>query len=263
MLAQPLNALCLLAVGGFFIRLKWKVLGQKLMNAALLAIVLLGILPVGPGLMVWLERQFPTPTALPAKIDGIILLGGAFESYLTEKTGHIVSNDQVDRALCFAELAKKYPEATLVFSGGQGDIMNPDAMESRDAEMFFNLAGLGGRKTLYEIQSRNTYENGLFTKELLKPLPGQNWVLATSAYHMPRSVGVFEKIDFPVIPYQCDPRTDGTYDMSYRFPSVAGNYGSLNIALKEIIGLVTYYFTGKSAFIVPPAGVRLRYESQP
>lgn len=254
-LAQPLNALCLLALTGLAARAVSPKQGQAIMNFALMAILLFAVVPVGPLALTWLERQYPTPRSLPEKIDGVIVLGGGFESYLTQTTGHIVANDSVDRVFCFVEIAKKNPEAKLVFSGGSGDILHPDAMESLDARMFFHLAELDSAKILYETQSRNTYENAYYTKEMVKPKAGENWVLVTSAYHMPRSVGIFEKLGWKIIPYQCDPRTDGTYGIGGSLPSATGNFSALNIAVKEIIGLIVYRLTGKSAFIIPPGSV--------
>lgn len=254
-LAQPLNALCLLAVLGLLLHFIRPRAGQAVMNAALLLILFFGIVPVGPLALVWMERHYPAPTFLPERVDGIIVLGGGFDSYLTQKTGHIVANDNVDRFFCFAELAKKNPAAKLVFSGGQGDILNPDAMESHDARLFFKMAGLEDAGILYETQSRNTYENGLYTKEMVKPQEGENWVLITSAFHMPRSVGVFEQLHWKIIPYPCDPKTDGSYDLTRRLPGVSANFSALNLVTKEIIGLIVYKLTGKSAFILPPGSV--------
>jgi uncharacterized SAM-binding protein YcdF (DUF218 family) len=251
-LVQPLNALCLLAIVGLLVCLRWPRAGQGMMNAALILILIFGVFPVGPWALTWLERQYPTPQTTPTKIEGIIVLGGAFESYLTAQTGHVVANGQVDRLFCFIELAKLHPEAKLVFSGGSGDILNPEALETDDAKAFFRLIGLYDREIIYESQSRNTYENAVYTKDIIKPRKGSEWILVTSAYHMPRSVGIFEKVGWPIIPYQCDPRTDGSYNLSYRFPSITGNFSALNIAVKEILGLIVYYTTGKSAFILPP-----------
>lgn len=254
-LIQPLNALCLLALTGLAARAVWPREGQAMMNFALILILFFGVVPVGPLALTWLERQYPAPRTLPEKIDGVIVLGGGFESYLTQTSGHVVANDNVDRVFCFIEIAKKHPQAKLVFSGGSGDILHPDAMESLDARLFFHLAGLDGAHILYETQSRNTYENATFTKDMVKPQAGENWVLVTSAYHMPRAVGIFEKLDWKIIPYSCDPRTDGSYSIGGALPNVSGNFSALNIAVREIVGLIVYNLSGKSAFIIPPGSV--------
>ncbi len=259
-LAQPLNALCLLGAVGLLVRPYRKRAGQAMMTAALALILFFGGLPIGPLLVTWLERQYPPPASIPEPVHGVIVLGGAFESHLSSATGQIVANDQVDRMLCFVDLARKYPGAKLVFSGGAGDILNPDALESDDARKFLQLAKLD-RPVIYEEKSRNTYENVLYSKEIVKPEAGENWVMTTSAYHMPRSVGIFEKAGWHVVPYQCDPKTDGTYNLFHRMPNIVGNFHLLNLAFKELLGSFVYYVTGKTAFILPPSRVPSRNEN--
>lgn len=256
-LIQPLNALCFLAIIGFLIRFKRNLAGQKIMNAALIMIVAIGVLPIGPALITFLERQYPTPASLPERIDGIIVLGGAFEARLSETTGHIVANDQIERMLCFVDLAKQHPSAKLVFSGGTGDMLYPDAKESVAAKKFFNLAGLNDKAILYESKSRNTYENVLYSMQMLDPSNAENWVVITSAFHMPRSMGIFTHFGWKVIPYQCDPKTDGRYTFLKTLPNISGNLYLLNVSLKEIIGSIVYYITDKSAFILPSSSVKV------
>lgn len=255
-LVQPLNAIALLLVLGGLTRLLFsEKIGLFLMRAGLTLFLVFGLLPVGPALVTWLERQYPTPQAIERNVDGIIVLGGAFDSYLTAKTGHIVANSQIDRMFCFIELAKQYPSAKLVFSGGPGDIVNPDAMEGNDARAFFDLTGFSDRTIIYEEKSRNTYENAIFSKDLVKPEPSEQWAVTTSAYHMPRTMGIFEAAGWAVTPYQCDPKTDGSYDFFNRLPSISGNFMMLDIAVKEILGSIAYYLSGKTAFIIPPARI--------
>jgi uncharacterized SAM-binding protein YcdF (DUF218 family) len=243
-LVQPLNALCLLAIFGALLGLRWKKLGQRICYTALCLIVILGLVPIGPVLVGWLERQYPAPQTLPAKIDGVIVLGGAFESALTASTGQIQVNDQMERMLCFLELSQKYPQAKHVYSGGSGDLLNPNAREGDDARAFFTLVG---QKTpvIYEEKSRNTYENVLYSKEIVTPHGNETWIVVTSAYHMPRAMGIFAKQNWPVIPYPCDYKTDGTYDFFHRLPNAAGNFYMLNIAIKEILGGIVYRLSGK------------------
>ena len=55
-----------------------------------------------------------------------------------------------------------------------------------------------------ERRSRNTQENAEFSKALVAPKEGERWLLVTSAFHMPRSVGLFRKAGFAVEPYPVD-----------------------------------------------------------
>ncbi len=252
-LAQPLNALCLLGLlGAILYRTRWMDAGQRIMNLALTGILVFGLLPIGPLAVGWLERQTPGPEYLPQKVDGIVLLGGAFEPHLSEKNGQIIMNAQASRAVCFLGLARMYPKAKLVFSGGSGDLMNPQARESGAAEAFFKMAGLANRNIVYESNSRNTFENAVYTKELVKPKKDENWILVTSRFHMPRALGIFKQQGWDVLPYGCDPKTDGDRGVFLRAPNVLRNFTDLNITIRELIGSVVYYVTGKSAFILPP-----------
>ncbi len=69
--------------------------------------------------------------------------------------------------------------------------------------------GVPDDRMSFEDRSRDTWENAVFTKELVQPKPGERWLLVTSATHMPRSVGIFRKIGFDVIPYPVDYQTGG------------------------------------------------------
>lgn len=259
-LVMPLNALCLLALAGFMLW-KFKVKGGKCMVMTSMAgILIFGILPVGPIMVTWLERQYPPKQELPGGVDGMIVLGGMFESYLSKTHNQISLNDHADRIVCFAELAKKYPRAKKIFSGGSGDYLHPETMESNDAKEFLKLIGLE-RGILYESKSRNTYENVLYSKELANPKKGETWLVITSGYHMPRTMGIFEKLEWPVRAYACDQKTDGTYSVLERMPNVTYNFTMLNIAVKEILGSIMYRITGKSAFILPPPPIPLSYET--
>ena len=59
----------------------------------------------------------------------------------------------------------------------------------------------------------NTEENARFAKAVADPKPGEHWLLITSAFHMPRAVGIFRKIGFAVEPYPVDFKTRGWIDV--------------------------------------------------
>lgn len=124
---------------------RWQVWRQRSVNMALIAIILIRYFNRAAVMITWLERQYPAANTSPT-IDGLILLGGPFEASRSMKTNQLVVNDQIDRGLCFARLAKEYPNAKLVFTGGAGDITNPQANETPYAKNFFDIVGLSDRK---------------------------------------------------------------------------------------------------------------------
>ncbi len=147
-------------------------------------------------------------------------------------------------------LGRQYPEAKLVFTGGTGSLTGQEYKAAGVAKVLFEQQGLDLSRITFERESRNTYENALLTKKLVQPDKGETWLLITTAWHMPRSVGIFCKQQWPVIPYPVDHATDPDDLFSIRF-SLAGNLRNLNIATREWIGLFAYYLTGKTAKLFP------------
>jgi len=163
----------------------------RLMTLLVVLILIIAVFPVGDVLLSPLEKRFPSPGHLPDNVDGIILLGGAErvqQSFLWQK---VELNKSSERFFEFLRLVKKYPHAQHVFTSGSGDIAFQNYKGAQVAKMLFKEQGLDTSKIIFESQSRNTYENAVFTRRLIEPKSGENWVLITSAAHMPRSMGVF------------------------------------------------------------------------
>lgn len=244
-LAQPANLLfVLLAVAAALLWVRPRA-GRILMTVIVVCAWLAAALPIGEYYLRQIENTYPKPT-LPEHVDGIILLGGFIWAEGSDIHGQIQVSDKADRFFAFATLAQKYPDAKLLFTGGSG---NPRRQDVREADLVRQLwidLGYDPARVIWERDSRNTYENAVFSKKLAQPQPGEKWVLVTSALHMPRSVAIFEKQDWQVIPYPVDYiTTDGSL-WRYEF-SVTDNLWRLAAALKEIIGKIAYQATGRAA----------------
>jgi uncharacterized SAM-binding protein YcdF (DUF218 family) len=206
-------------------------------------------LPLGAWLIGSLEGRFPPPANL-TRVDGIVVLGGAIQPALSADRGVLALNGNVERMTVFAELARKYPDAKLAFTGGSGDIDHPDAREGDWVGPFLDAVAIPRARVVIERDSRNTVENARFTKALVKPQAGEVWLLVTSARHMPRSVGVFRKEGWAVVPYPADYVTPRKIGWSLRF-DVAGGLGAVDAAAYEWIGLVYYWLTGRTDVLFP------------
>lgn len=251
-LAKPLNCLAFMMVLGLLLRLKWRRAGGFILTTACLLFLLLGLFPVGPNMMVYLERQYQRPQTLPEQIDGFIVLGGAFHGYLSHVHGYPVAAPTAERIHDFIRLGREYPQAKLVFSGGSGDPVHQQYIEAPVIEDFFEDMNAPRSNLILESASRNTYQNARYSYDLVKPEAGQTWVLITSAYHMPRAMAVFSALDWNVIPYPTDHNTTLKYHvLSSRKINVARNFDMLETGLKEWIGTAIYYLTGKSALPFP------------
>jgi uncharacterized SAM-binding protein YcdF (DUF218 family) len=204
-----------------------------------------------------LEDRFPFPD-----IDsisgptGIIVLGGALAVGRPGAApggsvdGPIAFGSSGERATEGLALARRFPNALLIFSGGSGDLIDRGVPEGDLAQVFYSRLGLPAHRLMIERRSRNTIENALFTKELIPPKPGEHWILVTSASHMPRAVAIFRKAGFLIIPYPVDYHTGGDASDFADF-SVIDNLSKVDIATKEWVGLMVYWLAGKSDEFLP------------
>lgn len=244
-LCNPLTLIGLtLMLGALLLRTRWKLWGRRLFGAGLALFLLLGFLPVGSNLMVWLESRYPVPDPLPIQVDGIIVLGGAVLTGRSESHGQVSLNEYAERITEAVRLHRLYPQARLVFSGGEGSLLPSSTSESKETKKLLNNLGISTDRIVFETQSRSTYENMKDSTSLIHPQPGENWLLVTSAFHLPRSIGVFRKGGWNVIPYPAGFLEEGRYLI---FPTLdlLGNFYKLQVAAKEIVGIIAYRLSGK------------------
>ena len=83
------------------------------------------------------------------------------------------------------------------------------------------------------------------------PRPDERWLLVTSAWHMPRAVGVFRQAGFPVTAYPVDFRTGGRANVLRPFATLSEGLRRLDVAAKEWAGLVGYRLTGRTGELFP------------
>jgi uncharacterized SAM-binding protein YcdF (DUF218 family) len=253
-LAQPANALLVLAILGAAL---WRRrarngggLGFHLTAAALAALLAIAVLPVGKWLLLPLENRFAQQDAAAGKLDGIVLLGGTVEPWLSAARGTPQVNGSAERLIEFVTRGRAYPEAKLVFTGGTGSLSRPEEREAHSIPRLLAAMGLDPARVTIEANSRNTAENAAFTRALVAPKPGETWALITSASHMPRAVGVFRQAGWPVVPVPVDFRTDGRWNVELGF-SLARGLELVSVAAHEWLGLIAYRLSGRSDSLFP------------
>jgi uncharacterized SAM-binding protein YcdF (DUF218 family) len=212
------------------------------------------LLATGPGaasLVGVLERRFaPYQSEKEPPPDGIVVLGGTIgEAEVAPGVWQIVMNEGAERLTEGMALARRFPNARLVFTGGSAALFHHERTEAQAARDLWRSLGYPVDKAIFEEKSRNTVENAVFTAELVKPKPGERWLLVTSAYHMPRSIGIFRKAGFEVIAAPVDFRT--SFKSANIAREAARGLELLDLGVREWIGLVAYYVTGKSSALLP------------
>jgi uncharacterized SAM-binding protein YcdF (DUF218 family) len=211
---------------------------------------MVSVLPVGQWLLVPLENRFPAPAEPPGVIDGIVVLGGGIDLRVSKRRGMATFRNTDERFISLIELARRYPEARVVFSGGHGWFRDSDFSEAKVIRGFLRNHGIDETRVVFEDRARNTYENALLAKRLAAPKPGQRWLLVTSAAHMPRAVGAFRQVGWPVLPYPVDYRTTGEFDLLLS-PDAAQRWLEFDNAISGWIGLVAYWMTDRIPDLLP------------
>ncbi len=264
--AAPGNLLLLVLLAGV-LRAVWtrRRRGLILIAAPTLGFLAIAMLPVGPWLTQPLENRFPT-IAAPTRVDGIILLGGSIDPGLSRARGQIALIAAAGRVTETAALARRFPAARVVISGGDPSIVPaslpgaipgavPEAMSEAAATRDL-LVELGAPAERIELEgrSRNTEENAVFSLAVAQPKPGEIWLLVTSAMHMPRAVGCFRRAGWAdITPYPVDYRTSTTIGTGLGL-LLADDLVLVNFATKEWLGLVAYYALGRTDALFPAPG---------
>jgi len=247
--AIPSNLVISIGVLGLLLLLtRFARAGRVLAFASLIVLAILGLSPAGNALIIPLEERFPRWDATRGAPDGIIVLGGAISPDVSAARDDVALNEAAERLTVAAELARRYPAARILFSGGSGALIYDEGAEAAFALRLLEDLGIPRERIMLEDRSRNTVENAVFSKALAHP---ERWLLVTSAHHLPRAIGVFRKAGFPVEAYPVDWRTRGINDVLRPFATVGDGLRRSDTAVREWVGLAVYWVTGRSSALFP------------
>jgi uncharacterized SAM-binding protein YcdF (DUF218 family) len=251
LLTVPSNLVVMIGlVGVALLFTRWARAGQRLLVASVVLTVVIGVLPIGSALIVPLEERFPPWDPAQGAPTGVIVLGGVIDPERSIARGQISLDDAAERVTAPVELARKYPNLRLVFTGGNGSLFGGPS-EAKSAVLFFESLGVQRDRIVIEAQSRNTAENATFSKRLIAPKLGEHWLLITSAVQMPRAIGAFCQAGFQVEAFPVDYQTDGWADLWSVSGSLMGGIKRLDTAVHEWLGLFAYWITGRIPMLFP------------
>jgi uncharacterized SAM-binding protein YcdF (DUF218 family) len=238
-------------IGIVLVLLQRQRVGTLLVTFGVLLLLLFGYSPLGNVLMLSLTERFPKWQDDGRAPDGIIVLGGAIDSDSSVARGSLEVNSAGERVTAMLELARRYPQARIVFTGGSGSLIEKSVSEAPVAGELLRRFGVASERVTLETESRNTDENAEFTARLVAPKPGERWLLVTSAWHMPRSIGAFRRAGFDVEAYPVDWRTRGWVDATKTFDTASIGLALSEAAMHEWVGLLTYWLAGRSSELLP------------
>jgi uncharacterized SAM-binding protein YcdF (DUF218 family) len=250
--AIPSNFVILVGIiGALLLGTRFARWGWRLAIGSLVALAVIGLSPVGNALMVPLEQRFPPWDGSRGAPHGMVVLGGALSPDVSHARDTVALNEAAERLTVAAELARRYPDARIIFSGGSGSVLFAERPEAEFALRLLESLGVPRGRVIAEDKSRNTVENASFSREIAQPKPGERWLLVTSAYHMPRSIGAFRQAGFAVEAYPVDWRTRGTSDLWRPFTNLGDGIRRTDTAVREWVGLLAYRLAGHTSELFP------------
>jgi uncharacterized SAM-binding protein YcdF (DUF218 family) len=143
-------------------------------------------------------------------------------------TGIVVLTGDDKRLAEAGRLARLYPQVKVVISGAEGMSVVPAELGG----------GIEPARITLETRAQNTYENAIYSKDLIRPKPNERWLLVTGSLHMARAIGAFRKVGFPIEPWSVE-------EMDRRNP------GAIKAALREWLALAGYRMLGRTSVFFP------------
>lgn len=209
----------------------------------LIVLLALALAPVDRYLAMPLEGRVAAPEPLPESVDGIVVLGGSVDWRVGEDRGQLSMDGSGERMLATLALARRYPDAQLVFTGLFEDALATEWKDAGGVGLLFEPA-LRSKDVMFLGEARSTYEEALLAVERVNPQPGSSWLLVTSALHMPRALGTFRTIGWNVTPVPVDYRSPASW--GWRFdPRIGARLSELDRVVREWGAYVVYRATGR------------------
>jgi uncharacterized SAM-binding protein YcdF (DUF218 family) len=239
--------LLLLVLGVILLWTRRHAWGRLLVTVITLVFLAIAILPIGEFLAWPLERNFTTVPILPERVDGIITSCG-INPFLTLESGQPAFTDEGETLTSAVALARVYPAAKLVFSGGGSSLLYPHISEASAAAIFFAEQGIDPSRLHFDDKSRGTMEKAHHCLAMIKPPASATWILIASAMRMPRTLAAFQSVGWDILPYPVDHRFPGWKYLEFNLDH------SLTLtwsALKEWLGLVAYRLSGQTQAFFP------------
>ena len=191
------------------------------------------------------EPVTPDYDLMATKYEGAIVLGGVGNIDL--RLQKINFNWSGDRLFQIIPYFYKGRIKKIIFTGGSGSIEFAESREGIFIQRYLKSIQLPDSALIVETESKNTYENGIFTKKLLDSLKiDGNFLLVTSAYHMPRAMAVFKKAGFKNLTPYITQKIAGERRYSFEHllvPSQDALY-SLHFLIHEWVGYIVYKCKG-------------------
>jgi uncharacterized SAM-binding protein YcdF (DUF218 family) len=243
-LSVPSTLLGLIATAGLVLLMLRLRIGAIVAASGLAAFAVAVLSPLGNALLTPLDQRFPMWSYPPQQdLEGIIVQCGSYDKVRFSYLSTLVLENDTEPLAMLVDLPRRYPEAKIILTGGNGSSKLDDAATLKK---YLVSLGMAPERLSAEEQSRTTAESAQFAANLLHPSPSSRWLLVAYGYRMPRTVGAFRSAGFNVLAFPVHLRTDGWENMWRPDGSGSENLLKLDIATHEWLALVYYKLRGYS-----------------
>jgi len=248
----PLGLACLLLLITLVL---WKKprLAKALIMVTLTLLFIGGNRYVASSVVRSLEWQY-LPIEPMEPVDSIVILGGGTEPAISPRQS-IEVNTAGDRVIYGAMLARQFPDAKVIVSGGDIEFLDTaSSTPAQDMAGLLEFMGVAKERILIQGNSQNTFEDAQLTCKMITENDFLNTLLVTSATHMPRSMTVFASAGCQVTAAPTDfTITDAAWQRLWHpnveefFINMVPSYTNLSAltkSIKEYFGLWYYHLNG-------------------
>lgn len=195
----------------------------------------------------WLAWEVPpVPVSQVGKHDVAIVLSGVVDIDKSPRD-RVYMGRGADRVLHTVMLWRRGCFSHILITGGSGSVLDRGRLsEAAELRQVFRTCGVPDSVIITEEQSRNTRENALNSAAILKQHPAwRRVVLITSAFHMRRSVGCFERVGIHATPFPVDyTGANQAYDPTSLVLPTENALMNWNRLIHEITGYLIYRVAG-------------------
>tara|TARA_A100001015_G_scaffold267820_1_gene318186 strand:- start:603 stop:1292 length:690 start_codon:yes stop_codon:yes gene_type:complete len=207
-----------------------------------------------PSYLLW-DLENKINLNLPKNPTGIILLGGSF-NYTNKafELNQVALNGASERIVESLYLLNKNPDTKLIMVANRGSLKSNGLSEAAMASLFFRKFNIDEGRLHIKPLANNTYQESVIISEYIDKIGG-NWILVTSASHMPRAINLFQSRKLKkasIFTYPTDYSTDKPkLSFDYHLTNL-GNYSKL---IHEYLGLFGYWITGRTTNFFPDSNL--------
>ena len=193
-----------------------------------------------------LEDQYVYNESVFLGLEGIIVLGGSIESgKIAEERNDISFGSSSERVFKCLQFLQQKPRGIVIFTGLSGRLFHEGLSEAEITEKLINALKIDSTNFLFERLSRNTFENALYTGEIINEHQIKQWGIVTSASHMRRAITTFEK-QHPEIVFEPIPVDFQTANSIYWGPgNIQESVDLWRVYIHETVGYWVYKLTRK------------------